>query len=284
MEKSLILSLNFLLISTPSFSQRKKDRLLNCDCSNKITQDSLITRFIDNGAQKVSYNGLEWEKYCDSLILICPNIAIAYQQKAIPYIKNADYAKAFNLEDKAVELDPKNYTAYRGFLKCIFTKDYVGAIQDFQTAEKLIPNGYEMDHTYHFYEGLCNLELKNYLTARENFNDDCTIQTSGDTAKSVHFNSLLYIGILYFEMVDNLNAKKYFLKCLNMYKELPDANYYLALTYKREGNLKQAKMHLEIAKKFISMGYGTNEDNVIYAYYPHQITLYEIDVEIDNLK
>ena len=138
-----------------------------------------------------------------------------------------------------------------------------------------------MDHTYLFYEGLCNLELGNYVKAEANFKQDISIQTSGNIEKEgdVHFNTLLYVGILYYEMKDNEKAKEYLLKCLNKYKELPEANYYLALVYKRESNTELKDKYLQIAKQTIGQ-YTNNEDNLYYVNYPHQITRFEIAEEL----
>lgn len=284
MAKSSILSLSFSLLTSFCFCQSTQNIPVKCDCSSKKVRDRLSEKYLTNGVEKYSYNGAEWQLYCDSLIALCPNIATAYQLKAIPYIKYGEYAKAFLLEDKAVELEPKNWTAYRGFLKCIFTKDYEGAIIDFQNAQRLTPNSYEMDHTYLFYEGLCNLELGNYSMAEENFKKDIFIQSGGDIKKqtTVHFNSFLYIGILYYEMKNNDKAKEYLQKCLAIYKEHPDANYYLALLYKSENNNELKNFYLLIAKQSKLKGFGLNEDNVYYAYYPHQITLYEINKELEK--
>jgi tetratricopeptide (TPR) repeat protein len=247
-------------------------------------RDSLIEKYLDKGAAKYSYNSPQWQLYCDSLIAICPNIAKAYQLKAIPYIKYGDYATAFLLEDKAVELEPKNYTAYRGFLKCIFTKDYEGAIIDFRKAQQLVPNSFEMDHTYPFYEGLCNLELGNYPLAEENFKKDIFIQTGGDLAKQnkIHFNTFFYIGVLYYEMNENEKAKENLQKCLAIYQSHPDANYYLGLLYKRDNNMELCNKYLHIAKAAKQKGYNINEDNIYYAYYPHQVTLHEINKELEQ--
>ena len=282
MAKSLILFLNFLWAIHFGFGQVTVQPLVKCDCSVKKIRDSLSVHYLDNGVEKYSYNSAGWQLYCDSLIAICPNIAKAYQLKAIPYIKYGDYAKAFPLEDKAVELEPKNYTAYRGFLKCIFTKDYEGAIIDFQKAQQLTPNNYEMDHTYPFYEGLCNLELGYYSMAEENFKKDVNIQSGGNPEKlsSVHFNTFLYMGILYYEMKDNEKARENLQKCIAIYRAHPDANYYLGLLYKRENNTELKNKYLEIAKQSKTKGYNINEDNIYYAYYPHQITLYEINQEL----
>lgn len=282
MEKSLTLFLSFLLVAQICICQQMQNKATKSDCYNKQVQDSLIEKYLTNGAEKNDYNTPAWQLYCDSLIAICPNIAVAYQLKAIPFIKSGDYAKAFPLEDSAVALAPGEFTAYRGFLKCIFSKDYTGAIIDFQKAQQLTPDSYEMDHTYFFYEGLCNLELRNYAVAEKNFMKDIFIQTGGGVNKqsNAHFNTLLYTGILYYEMNDHVKAKEYLLRCLATYRELPDANYYLAIIYKKENNTALTNKYLQIAKQSKLKGYNLNEDNTYYAYYPHQITLFEIEKEL----
>ncbi len=88
----------------------------------------------------------------------------------------------------------------------MFTKDYEGAITDLQKAQQLVPNGFDMDHSFKFYEGLCNLELGNYTAAEQNFKQDIQIQKSGDPKSPPYFNSLLYMGIVYYEMGKNALA------------------------------------------------------------------------------
>jgi tetratricopeptide (TPR) repeat protein len=280
------LFLSLLVILCAGCSRLVSQQTPSCDCNNKKVQDSLLNKYLDQGAYQLpnSYNHPHWQKYCDSLIAICPNIAYAYRQKAIPYIKNGDYEIAFALNNKAVELNPKEWTAYLGFLKCIFTKDYEGALVDFKKAQELTPNGYEMDHTFLFYQGLCNIELGNWEVAKENLLQDRFIQTGGDPAKesNVHYNTYLYLGILLYEMNQTEQAKEYLFKCLAIFKELPDANYYLALVYKQEKNTVLEKKYLQLAKDYKLIGYGLNEDNEYYAYYPHQITLYEINQALNN--
>lgn len=283
MVKSLILFLNFLVLAFLCRCQQPLQKNTTCDCTNKKVQDSLIDKYLNNLVERVWYNTPQWRSVCDSVIAICPNIANAYELKAVPFIKYGDYAKAFPLEDKAVELAPKEYTAYRGFLKCIFTKDYEGAIIDFQKAQQLVPNSYEMDHTYFFYEGLCYLELGNYLKAEENFKKDIFIQTGGDTSKNVHFNSFFYMGVLYYEMKNFALAIKYLLKCTSIYYQHPEANYYLAMIFKRKKDFSLEKKYLEISKNAFEGGYELNEDNIFYVNYPYQVTVYEVEKEMKEL-
>lgn len=276
MEKLWLLALSLLCVISLSCSQSAVNKVVADPCSSQRFQDSLITKYLDNGAHRFSYLDPRWTVYCDSLIAICPNIARAYQQKAIPLIKDGLLEEAFLLENKAVALDPKRWLAYRGYLKCIKTKDYEGAILDFQKAAQLTPNGLEMDHTYPFFEGLCNLELGNYSQAEANFKKDIFIQKGVDGSRDVHFNTLFYVGVLYFEMKQHGPAKAYLEQCLQAYKQHPDANYYLALTHRAQGNNELARQYLNTARQALAAGYRLNEDNIIYNNYPYQITAYEV--------
>jgi tetratricopeptide (TPR) repeat protein len=249
---------------------------LAASCGSKHYQDSLVTRYIENGAHKYSYNDPRWAQCCDSLLAICPNVAYAYQQKAVPLIKDAKYAEAFALENRAAELDPQTWLAYRGFLKCIFTKDYEGAISDFQQVARLKPGSREMDHTYPFFEGLCNLELGNYQRAEANFKEDIRQQKGPGGQQAVHFNTLFYVGVLYLEMKNYAQAQRYLAQCLKAYPQHPEANYYLGLTEQAKGDREAARRYLLAAQKALASGYRLNEDNIYYANYPRQITDYEI--------
>lgn len=246
------------------------------DCGSKAYQDTLVARYLDRGAHRVSHLSPQWGQYCDSLIAACPNIAYAYQQKAMPLIKCGDYAKAFPLIDKAVALDANRYLAYRGFLKCIFSKDYAGAIADFQRVAKLKPNGREMDHTYAFFEGACELGLGHDKLAEKAFATDIAVQRGPDGQGQIHFNSLWYAGVAAARLRQYGQAQAYLQQCLKAYPQHPEANYNLALIYQAQGQPALARQHLEAAQRALIGGYRLNEDNIFYANYPEQITEFEV--------
>ncbi|SFQ50842.1 tetratricopeptide repeat protein [Hymenobacter arizonensis] len=246
------------------------------DCSNKVYQDSLVARYLDRGAHRVSYLSPQWAQYCDSLIAACPTIAYAYQQKAMPLIKCGDYAKAFPLIDQAVALDVNRWLAYRGFLKCIFTKDYAGALTDFRRVAQLKPQGREMDHTYAFFMGLCNLEMGKYKDAEADFAEDMRLQLGADGRGEIHFNTLLYAGVLALKKKQYPQAQTHLERCLKAYSQHPEANYYLALAYQAQGKPALARQHLAASQRALIGGYRLNEDNIYYANYPGQITEFEV--------
>jgi tetratricopeptide (TPR) repeat protein len=278
---SSILYLSILVVSGTGC--RSTNSVSNTqDCGNRRFRDSLIIKYVDSGAQKLPfmYNNPSWGSYLDSIIAICPDIATAYQLKAVPAIKNGEYTKAYSLDEKAAELDSQQFTSYLGFLKCIFTKDYTGAIVDFNRAIRIIPGGGEMDHSFYFYLGICYLELGKYQEAEVNFNKDIFSQYQGDSTREVHFNSLLYMGITKSAKGELDSAEIYFKKCLHVYQELPEANYYLALIYKKRKETNLEKRYFEIARKSILDRYSMNEDNLYYVNYPGQITLYEVNEQL----
>ena len=275
MAKSWLWCLSLLLLARLGCGQAAPAKLAD-KCRSKRYQDSLVTKYIENGAHKYSYNDPRWAQYCDSLLAVCSNVAYAYEQKAVPLIKDGKYAEAFALEDKAAELDPQAWLAYRGFLKCIFTKDYEGAISDFQQVARLKPGSREMDHTYLFFEGLCNLELGNYQRAEANFKEDIRQQKGPGGQQAVHFNTLFYVGVLYLEMKNYAQAQRYLAQCLKAYPQHPEANYYLGLTEQAKGDREAARRYLLAAQKALASGYRLNEDNIYYTNYPRQITDYEI--------
>lgn len=270
MGKSLILYLSLIFVPLTGYSQA------TIDCESQTVRDSLLEMYSQK-AWKFGYNHPSWIASWDSLIAICPNIAEAYREKAIPFLKSGAYANAFELEDKAVELDPKSWLPYRGFLHCIFTKNYEKALADFDAAENLTPGASVMDHTYSFFKGLSYLGLSNLPMAEQSFIRDIEQQRKG-TGNDVHFNSLLYLGIVRLEMKKFEMAEKDLRACISYYAQLPEANYYLAMTLKAIGN-PDAETYFNKAKQYCQQGYKLNEDNEVYVNYPRQISLAEIEAK-----
>ena len=274
MGKSLRLFLSLLLLA--HCGQGQPTARAGAPCGSQPNQDSLVARFLTNGAHRISYLDPRWALYCDSLIAACPTFAYAYQQKAMPLIKTGKYEETFALLNRAVALDPNHWLAYRGFLKCIFTKDYDGALLDFEQAARLKPNGREMDHTYPFFRGLCQLELGRFARAEAEFNRDLAQQRGADGKGDVHFNTLLYVGIAYLEMKKHDLAATHLQQCLRAYPQHPEANYYAALVARAQGDEAAAQQYLATAQKALLGGYRLNEDNIFYTNYPRQITEFEV--------
>lgn len=262
-----MLFISALLISPVAFSQK-------VDCTSEAFRDSLFEAFAGRAHQYSILDDTR-EMTFDSLLAICPNIAEAYQEKSHPYVASGDYRSAFENMNKAVALDSNRWTGYRGYLHCIYSKNYEKAVLDLIAAEKITPNGFIQDHTYAFFTALSYMELGEYAKAETYFLKDLAQQRRGEAKNDIHFNSFLYFGMLYYRMNEYDLAEKYFRNCLQLYEQHPMANYYLAMTLKVTGN-SQKEIYFEKAKQYIQEGYKMNEPYT-YVNFPHQITIYEIE-------
>lgn len=245
------------------------------DCSSKHVQDSLFQVY----AQKARSFGADnpgWDVAFDSLLAICPNIAEAYQEKGLRQMFLGDFGKVIAYNDTAVSLDPRRWLAYRGYLHCTLTQDYSKAITDLEAAEQLTPNAFTMDHTFSFFIALSHMESGNYQQAEKYFLKDIAQQKRGEGRNDIHFNSLLYFGVLYYLMNEFDQAELRLNQCLQLYEMHPMANYYMAMTMKITGNQRQ-NIYFEKARQALQDGYALNEPNLHYARFPRQVTMEDIE-------
>jgi tetratricopeptide (TPR) repeat protein len=269
--KLLILFITASSICGSAFAQS------SINCSSRQVQDSLFQVY-SRKAHAAGFDSPGWDQAYDNLLQICPNIAEAYQEKGLPHIARRNLEKVFEYNDQAVALDPQRWTAYRGYLHCLLAKNYEKAIADFEAAEKLTPNAFTMDHTFSFFTALSYMELGNYEKAETYFLKDIAQQKRGEGKNDIHYNTLLYFGIMYYLQNEMDKAESRLRECLQLYEQHPTANYYLAMIMKITGN-KQAKSYFEKARQYMEEGYQINEPNTRFVPYPRQVTLADIPTQ-----
>ncbi len=242
-----------------------------------ITEEQIIDKYLKNGAWRYRIFAKEWQTYIDSAIALNPSIAYLYQQKSMPYFKQGKYELAMPILDRAIEVDSASFIDYRAFVKCIFVKSYRDAIRDFEFSKKLKgDNGYVMDHSFHFYIGLCHLQLNEFEKAIENFDKSINISKK-DGDKWVHPLDLLYIGIAHKELLQQNEAIHYFNWALNNYDGFSDAEYYKVLSLWKMGQKESAKLLFQKAEEDFKAGRTINEANSKYEIYPYQISEMDFD-------
>jgi tetratricopeptide (TPR) repeat protein len=245
------------------------------DCSSQRVQDSLFQVYAHK-ARTFGVDNPAWDAAFDELLAICPSISEAYQEKGIRQMFLGDLPKMIAYNDTAVALDPKRWLAYRGYLHCMHTQDYQKAITDLLAAEELTPNAFTMDHTFSFFIALSYMESGNYQEAEKYFLKDIAQQKRGEGRNDIHFNSLLYFGILYYLMNEFDQAERRLNECLQLYEMHPMANYYMAMTMKITGNQRQ-NTYFEKARQAMEDGYALNEPNMNHAKFPRQVTVEDIE-------
>jgi tetratricopeptide (TPR) repeat protein len=224
--------------------------------------------------------------YLDSALMVMPTNAYYWQQKCMPLYK------AFKIEmgrpylDNAVKYDPENWLDYRGFMSCIFARQYSDALKDFHLAIHLYGNKPVMDHSYTFYIGLCHLQLGN-LDSSEYYFKSCI----GDELKKypdeswVHYNHLFYMGMVYYQKTDYTKSIEYLDKALKQYGTFSDAQYYKSLCCYQMGRKKEALLLMEQCYKNFKEGYSLNEDSSErYEYYPYQIRKHYLIMNLEAMR
>jgi tetratricopeptide (TPR) repeat protein len=271
--KSLVFAAFLLLASMPVEGREKLS-----------ARDSLrLKRFVDSAFSSPLFSRKR-DTWLDSALSITPTRAYYWQQKSMPLDKAGKYELALPYLDSAVKYDATEYLDYRAFCKCIFHKNYRGALIDFHDAKALNGNIGLMDHPYDFYIGLCHLQL-NDLDSAGNYFDRCIEakrKKGGDNA--VHYLHWFYRGIVYTEKTQQAMAIECFDKSLKQYTNFSDAKYYKAASLTALGQYAEALRYAMEAQNDFREGYTMNEDNALYERYPYQIRKYYLEGTVKYLK
>jgi tetratricopeptide (TPR) repeat protein len=212
------------------------------------------------------------EKFRDSLIAAHPKEAFNYQQRAMRLYKAHKYEIGKPFLDKSVELDKVEYLPYRGFMNCIFRKNYHDAIADFTEAKHLWGNGFEMDHEYDFYIALSYLQINQFDSAKILLQQCINSEREKNGEKYVHQLNYFYLAITEYEMENLKEAVKTIDSCLQKYPNFSDAQYYKAMWLSKLDKNYDPQPLLHEAYKNSRDGYSISEDNTFYEIYPYQIT------------
>lgn len=261
---------------------------LSCDTSNKNSQkdtdeikiqvyteeqQAIIDEYVHNCAKKhfYTYQMNEYQECLDQGLKKDSTISYLWQQKAMPYFKARKYEVGMKYIDQAVKYNKKRYLPYRAFIKCIFSKQYKEAIEDFEEAIRIEGNQYEMDHSYKFHIALSYLQLNEFEKAEELFEVDINRQEADSTGYGAHHLDLFYYGITKYELQKWEEAIVQFDKALEIYPTFSDALLYkgVSLVYLERND--EAEATVKRAREEGLKGNTINEANVIYETYPYQV-------------
>lgn len=222
--------------------------------------------------------------YLDSALTIMPGNAFFWQQKAMPLYKQKKYEAGAPFLDSAVKYNPKSYLEYRAFMKCIFQKSYRESINDFRSATKLNGNSVVMDHSYEFYTGLSYLQLNMFDSAEYFIGNSVNKRKERLGEDWLNPTELFYLGIIQYEKEQYAPAITTFDRCLKLYPNFTDAEYYKASCLVAMKKYAEALPVMADAKKNFDMGNTFSEDNIYYEAYPYQVPKYMIEGAAEHLK
>lgn len=242
------------------------------DISKSNKQDEIIEKYLKNGAWKHHYTTKEWNDWVDMGIKKDSTIAYLWQQKALPLWKQKKYHLAIKYYNKAVELDRQRWLSRLAFLKCVFAKDYNGALVDCINYINEFGSTYEQDHSLEFYMGISYLQLNQFDPAFKILKENIEDQEKDHGADWVHFLDRYYLAIAYYELNNYKEAISEFEKVLKEYPNFSDAQYYKSICLNYLGEKENAKIVMAEGKANFEKGNTFNEDSNLYENYPYQIT------------
>lgn len=253
-------------------------------CFSQNRQELIIEKYLKNGAYKYHYTLQAWSDHIDKGLKEDSTIAVLWQNKALPYWKMKKYDLAVACYNKAVLYERENYLGRRGYLKCIFQKDYKGAIADMEMAEKEFGYGYQNDHSYPFYVALCYLLLNEFKQAEQVLQKDFERTIAKLDISWIHYLDLFYMGIIYYELRHYDKAIAFFDRSLSTYPQFSDAKYYKGLCLLQKEDKSNAELLMREAKADFELGYSINEDDSFYEPYPYKVNWYMAKWTIPNYK
>jgi tetratricopeptide (TPR) repeat protein len=258
----------------PVEEEVKSEEEFELSSADKARQDSLIEKYVHNGAKQFGLYSQERRDELDKGLAIDSTVAYMWQQKAMPLFKQGKYELGMPFLDKAVLYNRRDWQEYRAFMKCIFAKQYRNAIADFKDCKERFGNNFVMDHTYDFYMGISHLMLNEFEEAEELFKSDYDSIMNVKGPDWLHHLDLFYYGISLYEQKKYTEAIVFFNEALVRYPTFSDVQAYKAKALYAIGKAEEATALYEQAKINGKKGMTINEDNEIYERYPYQVRWY----------
>lgn len=235
-------------------------------------QDAIIEKYLKKGAWNHHYLTKEWDEWIAKGIQEDSTIAYLWQQRALPLWKQQKYQVAISYFDKAVAIDREHWLSRLAFLKCIFAKDYPGALADIIAYKKEFGSTVEQDHTLELYMGICYLQLHRFDDALAILKENIQTQEREHSMDWIHFLDRYYLAMTHYEKNDYAMAIAELDEVLQEYPTFSDAQYYKSICLNYLGEKEKAQTLMAEAINNFEKGNTFNEDSNLYENYPYQVT------------
>ncbi|SFW38743.1 Tetratricopeptide repeat-containing protein [Sinomicrobium oceani] len=193
----------------------------------------------------------------------------ALMERSVAFNKAGDFQTGFQYLDRAVDLNPREYLGYRGWIRLRKMRDYEKALSDFNRLDSLTPNfvdapwGEDID----FLRGECYFGKKDYTHAIKLF--ERSIENQGEDWADVQ--TFVYLGLCHYELRNHEKSIKEFQRALKQSDKICEAYFGLAKVHLRLGEKEKAKNFIEKAAHTIS-----HKRDDVYNEYLNEIYLSEI--------
>lgn len=203
--------------------------------------------------------------------------AETYHAISVQNTKNGNYNIAIQALEKTIELDPKEGSAYYGWVLLYYYHDYQGALALLEQCDNYTPNFSDapMGEDIHYLKGLCHMQLNHYEEAINQF--DTYINNLASTHGEAYVD--VYTFVQKGRCLDQLgqfeSAIDSYKKAIKYYKNCTEAYYFMGLTQLKIDERNEACNNFSIARDLIKKGYKSTDTYVEYFHeiYPQQIEI-----------
>jgi tetratricopeptide (TPR) repeat protein len=234
-------------------------------------------------ASELNQGGKYSQELFDIAISLCPDMAFAWAEKSVPYLKRGDFVTWRQLLDKAVELEPAQYLGYRA--GCLFDclRDYKNALKDLERLEKitgppLVGHNANGDYDLNIVKAICQRELglidQSLLTFESYIND-------GEKNDRIGLYDHYHYGVTLFNLKRYDESLRQFEKQTMRYESFAETYYFVGFIYDEKGDHVSARKYYEMSMdKYTRSGYHRKDP---YCIMPDQIFLSDIQKKLNNL-
>lgn len=267
--KTQYLLLLFCLIGIISKGQQNCDIYTDSSCN--------LACKLSNAASTFPQGSRRSQECLDSAIRLCPDMADAWREISVPYLKRGDFSTWRKYIDKAVGLQPGRFLDIRGWCRFKFLRDYEGALVDLRMFDSLThySSKHTGDGTYRLsiVMALCERELGNYTSASLYFSKgiDSIFYTKGKDF--IGLFDLLHRAVLKLRRQDYTGALSDLDQQEKLCKNYVETSYYKGIAYRSLGKLKLADKHFKNAARLYKEGFHMSDIycEMLDAVYPSDI-------------
>ena len=209
-------------------------------------------------AQRLETGSPDYMTILEKAVRVNDQNDLAWRELSLPYLYTGEIEKWSRYIEKAIELNPEAWQAWRGYDRLFYFRDYAGALFDLDASDTLTKNqvDYPSNVSVDYLRGLCYLGLEDYPKSKEYFNkfiEDEKIKV-GD--KFIDESAFLYLGII-------ANYEESYTKAISqfergiLYEEgMADFHFHWAKSLCFLGRYEEAHDQIMLAKsKFLDNNY-----------------------------
>tara|TARA_B100000809_G_C15139322_1_gene532273 strand:+ start:1499 stop:2395 length:897 start_codon:yes stop_codon:yes gene_type:complete len=198
-----------------------------------------------------------------------------YHAWSVQNTKNGNYIIAIEKLEKAMKINPREESAYYGWLLLYYYRDYEKALAIIKQHDAYTPNFSDapMGEDVHYLKGLCQMQLNNYGEAVDEFNiyiNNLAV-THGENFVDVY--TFVQKGRCLTRLGKFEEAIDSFKKAIKYYEDCTEAYYFMGLTQLEMNKKTLACVNFNIALNMIKKGYKSSDTYIEYFHeiYPQQI-------------